>query len=166
MALLSKSCMYGIRASILIAIKSKGKYVSIKTLAKELNLSAHFLTKILQELTQKGILESYQGPKGGVKFVKATEDIKLIEIVAAIDGYEIFEECALGLRGCGILSPCPLHNQWSIYKAELRQLFEQENLAKLADNVKEAGVRLRTLDKIDILKFEQFGHSNIKRADK
>jgi Rrf2 family protein len=152
--------MYGIRASILIAIMSKDEFVSIKKLASELNLSAHFLTKILQQLTQKGILESYQGPKGGVKFIKKTEDIKLIEIVAAIDGYEIFEECALGLRGCGILSPCPLHDQWSVYKAELRQLFEEENLAKLAENVKEAGVRLRTLDRIDILKFDKWKKNN------
>lgn len=151
MALLSKSCIYGIRAAILIAVKDNSNYVSIKDIAKELNLSYHFLTKILQQLTNEGILQSLQGPNGGVKFVKEANEIKLIEIVVAIDGYEIFEGCALGLNGCGVLSPCPLHEQWSIYKEVLKKLFEVEDLQKLAENVKDAGLRLRTLDQIDIL---------------
>lgn len=155
MALLSKSCIYGIRAAILIAVKDDDDYVSIKDIASELNLSSHFLTKVLQLLTKKGILLSHQGPKGGVKFVKRTKNIKLIEIVGAIDGLGIFEECALGLRGCGALKPCPLHEQWSYYRQELKILFEKEDLAKLAENVKSAGLRLRTLDHIDLMELKK-----------
>lgn len=151
MALLSKSCVYGIRASILMAIKIDSDFISIKDIAKELNLSAHFLTKILQQLTSSGIVISHRGPKGGVKFSRPIKEIKLIEIVAAIDGLSLFEECALGLQGCGTETPCPLHDKWSKHKVVLRHLFENENLEKLAFNVQDAGLRLRTLSHIDLL---------------
>lgn len=155
MALLSKSCVYGIRAAILIAIKGKSDFMSIKDIAEELNLSAHFLTKILQQLTHKGLLLSHRGPKGGVKFSRPAKEIRLIEIVAAIDGLELFEECALGLHGCGTATPCPLHEKWSEHKVVLRTLFETEDLEKLADNVQDAGLRLRTLSQLDILEFNR-----------
>lgn len=153
MALLSKSCVYGIRAAILMAIKGNADYMSIKDIANDLNLSAHFLTKILQQLTQEGLLISHRGPKGGVKFSGPSGEIKLIEIVAAIDGLELFEECALGLHGCGTATPCPLHEKWAEHKIVLRTLFETETLEKLAENVLNSGLRLRTLSQLDIIEF-------------
>ena len=153
MALLSKSCVYGIRAAILMAIKGNADYMSIKDIANDLNLSAHFLTKILQQLTQEGLLISHRGPKGGVTFSRPSGEIKLIEIVAAIDGLELFEECALGLHGCGTATPCPLHEKWAEHKIVLRTLFETETLEKLAENVLDSGLRLRTLSQLDIIEF-------------
>jgi Rrf2 family protein len=147
MALLSKSCIYGIRASIFVAIKhEEDKFLPISQIAKELNLSSHFLTKILQLLTQKDILGSYRGPNGGVKLLREPEEVKLIEIVEAIDGLSLFEECALGLEGCGMYYPCPLHYSWAQQRESLMELFESETLKSLADSVNTAGFRLRTLD--------------------
>lgn len=155
MALLSKSCVYGIRASIYIASEAEDSYISISTVAKDLNLSAHFLTKILQQLTNDNLLVSHKGPRGGVKFSRETKDIKLIEIIAAIDGMDLFEECALGLEGCGVYKPCPLHDSWTIHRNKLKELFEQESLADLAKNVKGAGLRLRTLNQEELLELKK-----------
>lgn len=151
MALLSKSCVYGIRASIFIASEEENGYISISQVAKELNLSPHFLTKILQELTSENLLLSHKGPRGGVKFAKDTKQIKLIEIIGAIDGMDLFTECALGLEGCGVYKPCPLHDNWTAHREALRELFEEENLYDLAMNVKSSGLRLRTLNQSELL---------------
>lgn len=158
MSLLSKSCVYGIRASILMAVREQDKnnYLSIKDIAEELNLSAHFLTKILQQLTQKGLLISHRGPKGGVRFSRPAKEIMLIEIVEAIDGLGLFEECALGLAGCGTAAPCPLHDKWAKHKVELRKLFEKANLGKVAQNVKDAGLRLRTVSQAELLNLKNY----------
>lgn len=145
MALLSKSCVYGIRAAIYVALETDNNFVSINKIAKDLNLSGHFLTKILQQLTQLNIMTSYRGPNGGVKFARNPKTIRLIEVIAAIDGMELFNECALGLEGCGVYDPCPLHDAWTAYREKLQATFENENLADLALNVKSAGLRLRTL---------------------
>lgn len=145
MALLSKSCIYGIRASIYIALEEQDKFTSINKIAKELHLSSHFLTKIMQQLTQFGLMESYRGPNGGVRFSKSVKEIKLVEIIAAIDGLDLFEECALGLEGCGHYDPCPLHDTWTKYRESLKDVFEKESIYTLAENVRNAGLRLRTL---------------------
>jgi Rrf2 family protein len=157
MALLSKACIYGIRASIYIAIEDGGnKFVPISKIAKELYLSSHFLTKILQELTKINLLESYKGPNGGVKLTKPAKDISLMEIVEAIDGTALFEECALGLEGCGHYYPCPLHYSWLEHREALKNLFITENLETLADSVKTAGFRLRAVDLNFIKNKEEF----------
>ena len=154
MALLSKSCVYGIRASIYIASEHENGYISISNVAKELNLSAHFLTKILQQLTSDNLLLSHKGPKGGVKFARDTKEIKLLEIIAAIDGMDLFDECALGLEGCGVYKPCPLHDSWTVHRNKLKELFHNESLYSLSENVKNAGLRLRTLNQQELLEFK------------
>ncbi|TNE32892.1 Rrf2 family transcriptional regulator [bacterium] len=155
MALLSKSCVYGIRASIYIASEAENDFISISQVAKELNLSPHFLTKILQQLSNENLLLSHKGPKGGVKFARDTKDIKLIEIIGAIDGMDLFTQCALGLEGCGIYKPCPLHDSWTVHRNLLKELFETENLYDLSKNVKNAGLRLRTLNNDELLKLKK-----------
>lgn len=149
MALLSKSCVYGIRAAIYLALdheshpeKNGSDFIPISKIAKDLNISGHFLTKILQQLTSRELLASFRGPRGGVRLNRPSSDIKLLEIVDAIDGIKIFEDCALGLDGCGSYSPCPIHHQWAAQREQLREVFEVETLERLSHNTKELGMRI------------------------
>ncbi|MGM0460546.1 MAG: RrF2 family transcriptional regulator, partial [Bacteroidota bacterium] len=105
--LLSKSCVYGLRATLYLATKDREEFTPIKQLSDKLEISFHFLTKILQQLTADGMLESFKGPNGGVRLMKPGGKIALIDVVLAIDGPEILTECALGLPGCGLKNPCP-----------------------------------------------------------
>jgi len=75
----------------------------------------------------------------------------LLEIIAAIDGMDLFTECALGLEGCGVYKPCPLHDNWTAHRNALKELFETESLYDLSENVKNAGLRLRTLNQQELL---------------
>ena len=136
--LFSKACTYVVRASILITLKEmkeKRKFIPLRELSDELGLSFHFLTKIMQKLTEAGLLDSVRGPKGGVGFVKPAREIKLIEIVEAIDGMDILTECALGLPGCGEATPCPLHNVWAKRREDLGKMLSNTTLGSLARNI-------------------------------
>ncbi|MCB0549642.1 MAG: Rrf2 family transcriptional regulator, partial [Phaeodactylibacter sp.] len=67
MKVLSKGCVYGLRALLyIVSEKPREEYVNIREISEELDISFHFLTKTFQSLTQKGILRSYRGPNGGV----------------------------------------------------------------------------------------------------
>ena len=140
--LLSKSCEYGIRATIYVAAHENDGYVPIRVIGSELGLSGHYLTKILQHLTQKGIMQSHRGPSGGVSLAKASKDITLHDIVVAIDGSSVFTECVLGLPGCGNSQPCPLHDKWMKTRSELTRTFDSTNLRTLADLVITENLRL------------------------
>ncbi len=137
--------MYGIRAALLVSLKNEGdreSFIPIRQLAEELDLSFHFLTKILQILTQAKIMESYKGPNGGVKMANPSNEVYLIDIVEAIDGREVFSSCLLGLPGCGDEAPCPLHEVWKKSQGQLRSIFEETSLADLAKDTKKSMFRL------------------------
>lgn len=144
MMLLSKSCVYAIRAALLLTVKKsqKRKFVPVAELADELELSFHFLTKILQVLTQEGILESFRGPNGGVGLARPPKSVKLMDIIKAVDGTAAFETCVLGLPGCGEQDPCPLHDEWSKASRRMQRMFEKATLANLGKQLEQFTIRI------------------------
>lgn len=117
----SKTCEYAIRAVIFIAQKTeKGKKVSIKDIAAGIDSPEHFIAKILQDLTKRGLLQSSKGPNGGFYADQETQKHTLADVVKAIDGEKIFTGCGLGLKACSETKPCPLHHD---FKAIRKKMF-------------------------------------------
>ena len=139
---LSKSCIYGIQAAIYVAANASQDYVSISQIASELKISFHFLTKVLQQLTQVGLMNSYRGPKGGVALAKPAKDITLYDLIGSIDGTAIFTECLLGLPGCGVAAPCPAHDHWTKMRAELTTIAKRVTVESMGKKASELNVRL------------------------
>ncbi|MDZ7721085.1 MAG: Rrf2 family transcriptional regulator [Balneolaceae bacterium] len=142
--LLSKSCVYGLRASLYLASRENGEYIPIRKMSGKLEISFHFLTKILQQLTAEGLMESFKGPNGGVRLSKDGTEIPLMDIVLAIDGPQLLTECALGLPGCGTKNPCPLHDKWAETRDSIREMLEETTLTELVKKGKEENLRLTT----------------------
>jgi len=134
MALLSKSCLYGLRTAIYCAKHTENGYIPISDIAKELEIPADFLTKILQKLTKKKIMNSLRGVKGGVKLGKPPGKISLYDIINAIDGDGIFKKCFLNLEGCSEDTPCPLHESWKEYRTNLGEMLRSSSLSYLIEN--------------------------------
>ena len=150
--ILSKSCIYGIQAAIYVAAQEEAGYVPINKIADRLNISFHFLTKVLQQFTHAGLLTSYRGPKGGVSLAKDATQITLYDMVEAIDGTFVFTECMLGLPGCGSEEPCPAHENWVEVRSRFLQIAKQLTLATLASRASELNVRLAKVPAlVDIL---------------
>lgn len=149
--LLSKSCVYGLRASLYLATHKNEEYVPIRKMSGKLDISFHFLTKILQQLTAEGIMESFKGPNGGIRLIRDGSDVPLMDIVLAIDGSELFNECALGLPGCGTKNPCPLHHKWAETRDGIRDMLENTTLTELVKKGQAENLRLTTDGGFDIL---------------
>lgn len=149
--LLSKSCVYGLRAALYLANQEKGKYIPIRQMSDKLEISFHFLTKILQQLTAEGILQSFKGPNGGVRLVRKGSEVPLMDVVVAIDGSKLLTECALGLPGCGVKAPCPIHDKWAETRDSIREMLESSTLTELVKKGKEENLRLTADSGFDIL---------------
>lgn len=141
--MLTKGCEYAIRAAVLLTHKmSDGRqYVPVREIADELDISFHFLTKLLQILTEAGIMASFRGPNGGVALTRKPSQIRVREIIVAIDGENIFKSCVLGLPQCSDDSPCPLHREWAQRREQIDRMFERATLAKLAGGVGELNLK-------------------------
>ncbi|WP_457642275.1 RrF2 family transcriptional regulator [Persephonella sp.] len=127
--MLSVACKDSIRAMIYITkYGDKDKFISIHKIAEDLDISFYFLSKNLQKLVKVGLLESYRGPNGGVRLKKSPKDIKLIDIIDAIDGTEFFSKCILGFETCSDENPCVIHHKWAERRNELYEMFSGTTL--------------------------------------
>ena len=133
----SKACKYGIKAAIFIAQESqKGHRVSLKVIAKAIDSPIAFTAKILQALAKHGIINSVHGPTGGYEIsIEQQRNIMLYQIVETIDGDQIYEGCALGLKSCNASKPCPLHDEFAIIRDKLKSMLQQTSLEKLTNGL-------------------------------
>lgn len=146
--MLSKKCRYGLLATVFVSLNNNGSYVPIRDISKQLNIPFHFLTKILQVLTAKSIMNSYKGPNGGIRLSKKPEDITIYDMVIAFEGSKFFSDCIMGLPDCSCAAPCPLHSGYKAFKENLTSVFKSTTMKQLADDVREQNMRLTDLELI------------------
>lgn len=141
----SKTCEYGIRAVIYIASESyQDNRVGLKDIAQKIDSPEAFTAKILQILARNQIINSVKGVGGGFEIPKETlSQIKLVEIVLAIDGDIVFTRCGLGLSNCSEDHPCPAHEKFKTIRNELAFMLENTTLEELAQGVKLGNTFLR-----------------------
>mgnify|MGYP003612154348 CR=1 FL=1 len=141
----SKTCEYGIRATIFIASESFQKNrVGLKDIAKKIDSPEAFTAKILQILSKNNIIKSIKGVGGGFDIpVETMKDIKLSHIVTALEGDRVFTGCGLGLTHCNEDHPCPMHEKFKIIRNELAHMLETTNLEELASGIKSGDTFLR-----------------------
>lgn len=129
MSIFSKTCEYAIRAVFFISQKTAdGGRVSIKDIAIGIDSPEHFLAKILQDLSKRGLVQSIKGPNGGFYIDAYSLKRPIAAIVEAVDGNGVFVECGLGLKECSEKNPCPLHNQFKTIRDEIHSLLRTTNI--------------------------------------
>lgn len=128
----SRSSEYAIRAFVYLAQIPDGKFAMVKNIAEEEDIPAHFLAKILQQLARKGLLRSSKGPTGGFALRMDPSEIKLLDIVDAIDGLTPYQQCASGLAECNDEMPCSMHDSWKTLRSRIMDYLGQNTIADLA----------------------------------
>jgi Rrf2 family iron-sulfur cluster assembly transcriptional regulator len=138
----SKKCEYGLQGVLYLAAHLDEIVTSSEDISKALGIPKEFISKILQSLTESGIVESKKGKNGGFTLAKAPSKIRLIDVVAAIDGLDIFNSCVLGFPECSPDHPCPVHQQWGELRTKAYNMLTDETIDKFRD---------RTLNKVKAL---------------
>ncbi|GLU54374.1 RrF2 family transcriptional regulator [Dyadobacter frigoris] len=132
----SKTCEYGIRAVIFIAQKSEnGAKIGIKEIAAGIDSPVHFIAKILQDLSKRGLVQSTKGPNGGFYIDKVAQKRTLADVVRAIDGENIFIGCGLGLKNCSETKPCPLHSEFKLIRSEIQKTLSSATIGDFNESL-------------------------------
>lgn len=129
--LFSRPCEYAIHAMTYMAGASKG-VARAEEIAEAEEIPFPILSKVLQDLARKGLLDSRRGPGGGFRLSRSPELITLRDIVAAMDDLNEFQRCVTGLPNCADDTPCPLHETWKTMRAELMHSFATTTLVDMA----------------------------------
>lgn len=129
----SKKCELGLQAVLFLSIKKNKKIYNATEVSNELKVPKEFVSKVLQILTDSGIVGSKKGKSGGFYLAKRPSEIKLIDIVEAIDGLEVFKNCVLGFPGCSHKEPCPVHDKWGKLRDDAYKMLSEETLEQLRE---------------------------------
>lgn len=129
----SKKCEIGLQAVIFLATEGKGVLFNSLQVSEKVKQPKEFVSKVLQTLTSSGIVGSKKGKNGGFFLAKSASKIRLIEIVEAIDGLDIFNNCVLGFPGCSSEEPCPVHDKWGKLRDEAYKMLSEETLEDIKD---------------------------------
>lgn len=129
----SKTCELGLQAVLFLSIKKEKRIFTATEVSQELKVPKEYISKVMQILTESGIIGSKKGKNGGFYLAKSPSNIKLIEIVEAIDGLEIFNNCVLGFPGCSNENPCPVHEKWGKLRDDAYKMLSNETLEQLKE---------------------------------
>lgn len=147
MGIFSKTCEYGIKATLFIAkqaLKTENR-TGVKDIAKAIDSPEAFTAKIMQILSRNGIVQSLKGPTGGFYIIKSDlEKIMLSDIVNALDGNQVFEGCGLGLHECDDERPCPMHGKFKAIREKLSKMLHTTSLLELANGLDSGLTFLKT----------------------
>ncbi|HUX92902.1 MAG TPA: Rrf2 family transcriptional regulator [Ignavibacteriaceae bacterium] len=138
----SKKCEYGLQAVLYLAARNETDSINSEEISSKLNIPKEFISKILQSLTESGLISSKKGKNGGFSLAKDPSKIRLIDIVSAIDGMDMFNNCVLGFPHCSPDHPCPLHEKWGALRTNAYNMLTDETLDKLKE---------KTLRKIEFI---------------
>jgi Rrf2 family protein len=138
----SKRCELALQAILFLSAQEKGLYFNAQAVADKIKAPKEFVSKMLQTLTADEIVGSKKGKSGGFFLHKDAKDIRLIDIVIAIDGMEVFHKCVLGFEGCSVNQPCPVHDKWGKLRDETYKMLSEETLEDLKN---------KTISKMDSL---------------
>ena len=138
----SRECEYALQAVMYIAMR-EGEMVRSREMARRLRIPYHFLGKILQRLTGKGLLVSSKGPSGGFALSMPTKDITLFHIVDAIDGVTFANRCVLGFPDCSGKQPCAVHEELGTIRESIYNMLVARNVSQLGAAMQKPAYKTR-----------------------
>jgi len=140
----SKSSEYAIRAAIYIAARAnKDTKVGIAEICDHIVAPQPFTAKILQILSRNNIICSQKGVNGGFFLNHNQYNTRLIDVVIAVDGDNLFTGCGLGLKECSETEPCPLHSKFKSLRLGIKKMMEEATIGSMSKKLKNGGGFLR-----------------------
>lgn len=110
MKLINRDVDYAARALIFMARANKPT-VSVAQMEAEVGVSRPFLRKTLQKLHKAGILQAVKGKGGGFALARNPENIRLGDLVAALQGPLKLNDCLFDQKLCRHHAACRLRQR-------------------------------------------------------
>ena len=114
--------------------------VSLRDISLRQGISLDFLEQIFSKLKKYNIVKSIRGVNGGYILNKEPEEIKLANILSAVDEEVKTVQCKKeSKKGCNSkTTKCITHNLWDELEIHINNFFEQKNLKDLINNSSES----------------------------
>lgn len=116
---ITRQADYALRAMLYLAKTDPNTRSSTSQIAEDQRIPPSFLAKIISQLSIAGLIHTSRGARGGVSLAHRPEEISLLEVVEAIDGPILLNECTEDPSACPFGDDCPLRPLWCDTQSEL-----------------------------------------------
>lgn len=82
---LSTKGRYAMVALADLALQSEGSLVTLGDISKRQDISLPYLEQLFVKLRRAGLVESVRGPGGGYRLAKAQSEIRVVDVLSAVD---------------------------------------------------------------------------------
>jgi Rrf2 family protein len=100
--------------------------------ARGLTLSPGYVAKIFQDLARSGLVHSAVGRRGGYALARDPRSVRVVDIVAAIDGMPQEDCCMLAVGDCTNRAECGVHGLLNSAQAAFYSFLTDETAHSLA----------------------------------
>lgn len=119
-----------------IALQPEGQLVTLGEIAKRQDISLPYLEQLFVKLRRAGLVESVRGPGGGYRLAKTTHEIRVVEVLAAVD--ETVDAMHKGAGASGALSGSKAQSVtnrlWQSLSAHVYVFLHQARLSDVISN--------------------------------
>ena len=135
---LSTKGRYAVTALADIALNGAARPVTLAEISERQDISLAYLEQLFVRLRRAGIVESVRGPGGGYLLARPAADLRIAEVMAAVDE----RLNAMGCdgrwedgQGCGkSKEACLTHSLWEQLSAHVHVFLSQTSIADVIGN--------------------------------
>ena len=133
---LSSKGRYAVMAMADLAKNNAKKPINLTEISLRQGISLSFLEQLFLKLKKNNLVKSSRGPSGGYFLTKQPEEIKLSNIIRAVDEKVKTVGCKKdSKKGCnGKATKCVTHNLWDELENHINNFFEEKSLEDLVKN--------------------------------
>ncbi len=131
--LYSKTAKYAVLALAEVALCPPERPVSTKQIAASASVPYPLLAKIVGQLRRAGLVNAERGKHGGILLARPAKEITIQDVVIAMDGPDVLNDCPLFLTPCNCEKECSLHPLWRPARDAVVRFFENSTLQDVAN---------------------------------
>ena len=124
---------YAVMAMADLAANQNGKPVSLTDISLRQNISLSYLEQLFSKLKNQKLVKSVRGPTGGYILEKNPKEIRISNIISAVDEQVKTLNCKReSKKGChGKTVKCITHNLWDDLEKHINDFFHKVSLNDL-----------------------------------
>jgi Rrf2 family transcriptional regulator, iron-sulfur cluster assembly transcription factor len=143
--LVSLQADYALRVLLDVALHEKHDVTVVtREIAERQRVPRVFLTKIVAQLANHGMLHTQRGKGGGVSLGRKADEIHVLDVVEAFEGSLMFNQCSSDQSCCSRSHGCAIRDLWLDAESSLKEFFRTRTLAQLVEYADSNPVKIET----------------------
>ncbi len=133
---LSTKGRYGVVALADLALETQDGLVSLSELSKRQDISLPYLEQLFVKLRRAGLVESVRGPGGGYRLARPASEIRISDILEAVDETVSAMHLGAGAKGgsSGTRAQSMANRLWEGLSAQVYVFLHQARLSDVVGN--------------------------------